>query len=202
MMTGKMIKINGVEESFPADATMFEEFIDGLSKKLSAERRVISCIKIDGQELSEDAEKQLKTMPLEQMGQIEVETANPADLAFQTLNTLDQYIDRLVASIQRAAAHYRGKNLIAGDAYFAKSIDGLDLFVQTIGGVKLALRIGLNTQIALAEAELISVMNDLLDAKRQNNYLYMAELLEKELTQNLGEWKTTVFPLIRTLTSS
>ncbi|MBI3558051.1 MAG: hypothetical protein HY074_17445 [Deltaproteobacteria bacterium] len=201
MMT-KTIRVNGIEQAIPEGATIFEEFITGLNKSLSSERKVISSIRVNGQEISESDEKQFNGMQLEQMGEIDVETANPADLAYQTLNTLEQYIDRLVTSIGRAAVHYRGKNLISADAYFAKSIDGLDLFVQTIGGVKLALRVGLNTHVALAEAELISVMNDLLDAKRQNNYLYMAELLEKELIENLSEWKDKIFPLLRNFRAS
>lgn len=201
-METKTVRINGVEEAIPTGAKIFDEFMTGLNKKLDAERRVISAIRINGQELSEADEQKIATTPLDQMGEIEIDTASPIDLAFQTLSTLDLYVDKLVASIQKASAHYRGKNLVAADAYFAKAIDGLDLFVQTIGGVKLALRVGLNTHLALAEAELISVMNDLLDAKRQANYVFMADLLEKDLTDNLVEWKSKVFPILRNLRTS
>lgn len=201
MMT-KTVKINGVEQAIPGEETMFEDFIKGLNQSLGAERRVISSIRIDGKEISETDEARLNAMRMNEVGSVEVETANPADLAYQTLSTLETYLDRLITSIEKSAQSYRSKNLVAGDAFFAKAIDGLDLFVQTIGGVKLALRIGLNPQLALAEADLISVMNDLLDAKRQNNYVFMAELLEKELVDNLKEWKTKIFPLIRTLKSS
>ena len=201
-MITRMIKVNGVEEQLPADAAIFSDLITGLNGRLNSERKVIASIRVNGKEVSEEDEASLKTVPLDQMGEIEVETACPADLAYQTLDTLDIYIDRLITSIRNAAIHYRGKNLVAADSYFAKAIDGLDLFVQTIGGVKLALRIGLNTKMALAEAELISVMNDLLDAKRQNNYVYMAELLEKELAGNLLEWKEVIFPILRTLKTS
>lgn len=202
MMNNKTVRINGVDQSIPTGATIFEDFIKSLNDTLSSERKVISRILVNGQEISENDERNFNALPMDQIGEIEVETANPADLAYQTLNTLEQYVDRLISSIKRAAIHYKGKNLITGDAYFAKAIDGLDLFVQTIGGIKLALRIGLNPTIALTEAELVSIMTDLLEAKRQNNYVYMAELLEKELITNLGEWKTQAFPLFRTLKSS
>ena len=193
----KTIRINGVEQNVPANAKIFDDFIKDLTKSLSTERKVIASIRIDGQEISETDELQFGSMPLNEMGSIEVDTASPADLAYQTLTTLEQYVDRLVASIERAALHYKTKNLVSGDAYFAKSIDGLDLFVQTIGGVKLALRVGLNTTVALAEADLASIMNDLLDAKRQNNYVYMSELLETALVKNMVEWREKVFPLLR-----
>ena len=193
----KTIRINGVEQNIPAGAVVFEEFLNDLNRSLSPNRQVISNIRINGQEITEADEQKIRTTPIEQLGEIELETSNPADLAFETLATLDQYIDRLMASIERAALHYKGKNLITGDAYFAKAIDGLDLFVQTIGGVKLALRIGLNPKLALAEASLISVMNDVLEAKRQTNYVFMAELLEKDLIENLRDWKDNIFPMLR-----
>lgn len=193
----KMIRVNGVEQDIPAGAKIFDEFVQGLNTSLSESNQVIASIKINGIEISETDEDSLKTTPIEELGDIDVQTSNPMDLAYETLNTLETYIDRLVASVDRAALHYRGKNLITGDAYFAKAIDGLDLFVQTIGGVKLALRVGLQTKVALTEASLVSIMNDLLEAKRQNNYVYMADLLQKDLIENLGEWKSEVFPFFR-----
>lgn len=193
----KTIRVNGVEQEIPAGAAVFDDFLKDLTETLDANSQVISSIRVNGIELKEGEEETLKTKSIDEIGDIEVTTSNPADLAYETLNTLDQYIDRLIASIDRAALHYRGKNLIAGDAYFAKSIDGLDLFVQTIGGVKLALRIGLQQKVALAEATLVSIMNDLLEAKRQNNYVFMADLLQKDLVENLTEWKTEVFTFFR-----
>jgi hypothetical protein len=198
----KTILINGVEQAIGAEATAFGDFLDELNKSLNNESQVISNIRVNGREISENDEAQIKRMPLEQLGVIEVETSNPAELAYQTLDTLEVYIDRLIAGVQRAALHYREKNLITGDNYFSKAIDGLDLFVQTIGGIKLALRVGLNQKVALTEASLVSIMNDLLEAKRANNYIFMAELLEKDLTENLVEWKQKVFPFFKSWKNS
>lgn len=198
----KTIRINGIEKEVPVGAIIFEEFVSDLNKILNSDSQVISTIRVNGREISETDEQQLSSMPLDQIGDIEVETSSPIDLAYETLGTLEQYIDRLMLSIERASVHYKSKNLITGDAYFGKSIDGLDLFVQTLGGIKLALRVGLNPKVALVEAALVSIMNDLLEAKRQNNYLFLAELLEKDLIENLREWKEQIFPMFRTLRSS
>lgn len=198
----KTIRINGVERNFDEGGVLFQDFISGLNNNLNGEKKVISSIRIDGQEITEEDEKKYSQTSIDQLGNIEIEVSSPYELAFETLNTLEQYVDRLIASINRAALLYKEKNLITADAYFVKSIDGLDLFVQTIGGIKLALRLGLNSKVGLIEAELVSIMNDLLDAKRQNNYVFLADLLEKDLIQNLGEWKTTVFPILRSQKTS
>jgi hypothetical protein len=193
----KTIRINGVEQTLGSQGNSFDEFMKEINQSVSKERQVISSIRINGREISEADEAKMKTTPLDQLGDIEIATSNPVELAIETLSTLDQYTDRIVASINRAALHYKTKNLLTGDSYFAKAIDALDLFVQTIGGIKLALRVGLNQKLALAEATLVSTMNDLLDAKRQNNYVYLAELLESDLTENLNSWKQEIFPMLR-----
>lgn len=197
-MTQKSVVINGNQTTVPlSDELTFETFLNGLNESLVKENQVISVIKVDGKELSESEEISFRKHSLESMGDIEVVTMNPMDLAHETLSTLDQYADRLILTIQRAAEHYKQNNFLTADAYFTKAIDGLDLFVQTIGGVKTALRIGLNPKIALTEASLVSIMNDLLDAKRKNNNIFLAELLEKDLTENLNEWKTQAFPAMK-----
>src|SRR5262245_18579591 len=117
----KTIRIHGVEQEVPTGTVMFEEFITGLNKTLETDKHVISSIRLNGQQISENDEAGLKNMPIDQIGDLQVLTANPADLAYETLNTLDLYIDRLIAGIERAATHYKGKSLITGDSYFAKS---------------------------------------------------------------------------------
>ncbi|MBI2607074.1 MAG: hypothetical protein HYW49_13450 [Deltaproteobacteria bacterium] len=201
--TDRTIRINGADTPISAEkGADFGTFLDGLNRDITKNQQVITTISVNGKALSEKDEAAIRALPIEDVGNVEIFTSSPVDLAYETLDTLGQYIERLMASIDRAAMHYRNKNYIAGDSYFVKSIDGLDLFVQTIGGVKMALRIGLNTKVGLAEATLVSAMNDLLEAKRQNNYIFMAELLQKDLIDNMIEWRDIVFPIFRSWRTS
>lgn len=201
-MSAKTIRINGVEKEFIADGIVLEDFLNNLNSTLMDQELVISSLMIDGHEVSEGEETAIRKKNLNEIGNIEIFTANPADLAYETISTLVHYVDRLTVTIQRAAMHYRGKTHVSGDVYFAKAIDGLDLFVQTIGGVKLALKIGMNPKVALTEASLVSIMNDLLEAKRANNYVFLAELLDQDLIENLSEWKDQIFPLMQNFRNS
>lgn len=195
----KMIRINGIERELPSESIAFSDYLSNLNQEIEQSNQVISGIRVNGKELSEIEEENLKDQPIESLPELEVVTSNPRDLAYQTLETLEEYTDRIIISIHRAAEYYKQKNFISADTVFAKAIDNLDLFVQTIGGIKLALRVGLNPKLALIEASLISTMNDLLDAKRQNNYVFLAELLEKDLVENLTEWKSEAFPLLKNI---
>jgi len=193
----KMIRINGETREFSTGVALFQDFLGGLNEELKQSNQVIASVKVDGKELSAEEETLLSEIAIDQVGEIEILTASPLDLAYETLNTLDQYVELLMGSVAQAADYYKKKNLISGDTYLAKAIDGLDLFVQTIGGVKLAIRVGLNPKIALIEATLVSIVQDLLETKRQSNYVFLAELLEKDLAENLSEWKTIAFPIFR-----
>lgn len=189
--------MNGEEKTISAPAERFSDFLKDLNQSLRSSEQVISSIKVDGKEISDSDEVRLKEATIGNVGDVEIFTSSPAELAHETLATLDLYIAKVSESLKKAADSYKVKNYLAADAYFVRAVDSLDLFVQTIGGIKLALRIGLHTKIALVEASLISTMNDLLNAKRENNYVFLAELLENDLINNLNEWRDDIFPIMR-----
>ncbi len=199
------IQINGqpiADENSPLKETVaakgsFGSFLEQLNKSLKKDHQVITAIKVNGNAITEEEEKNLYEHSLSDLSDIEIFTSSPVEIAHETLNTLDQYIDRIITNIDRAGMHYSQNNILSGDDYFVKSIDGLDLFIQTISGVKQALRVGLVTKVGLAEASLMSIMNELLMAKKQNNYIFMADLLRKDLIENLKEWKNDVFPIFK-----
>lgn len=197
MDVNNKICLNGTElELDKANATV-GSVLDQIAGGFKGTQNVISEIRIDGNIIGESDEAQLRALPVEKAGMVEIFTSTPQELAWQTLDTLEQYIDRLCSSIERSAIHYGEKNLVAGDAYFLKSIEGLELFIQTIGGIKAALKVGSQTEVMLAEADLMSTMQDLVSAKQQNNHVFMAELLSKDLLENLSDWKNKVFPFLR-----
>ena len=164
--------------------------------------QVVASVHVNGKPMNENVEEDFGALSIDELQSIEIFTSSPQDLAYETLNTIEQYMERILQNIDRAALHYESANILSADAYFVKALDGLDLFVQSIGSIKVAIRIGLNTKLGLAEAGLMSTVNELLIAKKQNNYVFMVELLRKDLTENLMEWKTEVFPVFRSWKTS
>jgi hypothetical protein len=198
----KTIFINGTERIIENEDDSLRKTLSMVNAEFAQNSKVVSGIVIDGQEITEEKQLNLMDQPLNNLGKIEITVSNPSELALETLDTLEAYTDRIIQNINKAGTFYRDKNYISADSYFMKSIDGLDLFVQTIGGVKAALKMGMNAKVALAEATLISIMTDLLDAKKQNNYVMLSELLLQDLLESMTEWKKTVFPALRSRASS
>ncbi len=190
----KTILINGTQTSIETSQVPLEVVLQEINKSGAPNMVAVSNVKIDGKDIDEDQQAIFQTN-IDSLDEIEIFTSNPADLAQETLSTLELYVDRIMQNIERASQAYTAKNFVTADSYFARCVDGLDLFVQTIGSIKMALRTGLNSKIGLTEATLVSIMNDLLEAKRQNNYVLLADLLEKDLLENLKEWKEVIFPI-------
>lgn len=198
----KTILVNGTERVIEQDTDTLRKTLSTVNAEYAHTSKAVSCILIDGQELSEEKQTALMDQPLNTLGKIEILVSNPSELALETLDTLEAYTDRIIQNINKAGQYYKDKNYISADSYFMKAIDGLDLFVQTIGGVKAALKMGMNPKVALAEATLISIMSDLLDAKQQNNYVLLSELLLQDLMDCMNEWKSAVFTTMRSRASS
>jgi hypothetical protein len=193
----KTIMVNGVERNIEKTSVTLRELMDDVNSSLAADSRIISVVRVDGAEMTPADQEKAQNVTVESLGMIEFMAASPTELAMETLTTLEQYLDRIIQNIDRAGNLYKSKNYMAADGYFMKTVDGMDLFVQTMSGIKAAMKVGMNAKVALAEATLISIMNDLLDAKKQNNYVMLSELLLQDLVENMKEWKGTVFPSIR-----
>jgi hypothetical protein len=195
----KNIFINGKKINIELEENQkISSVIEKINQEISKENLVVTGFEINGQFVAEADHNQYLDESLELFENINFIATTPIDLAYETINTLELYLDRLINSIERAGIHYKNMNLVAAESYLAKAIDGLDLFIQTIGGIKMALKFGLNQKVALIEADLVSIMNEILNAKRQNNYIYLSEILSKDLIENLYQWKEVAFPIFKT----
>lgn len=198
----KTITINGNPTDIAAQGTEFQTMMNDVSSNLSKESKVITRILLDGKELSDEEQSSIAHSDVASLGNIEIFSATPAELANETLDTLTDYINRVLTYVTKASQGYKSKNYIIADEQFLKTVEAMDLIVQTLSGIKAALRVGVNNKLNLAEATLLSIMNDLLDAKRQNNYVLLADLLEHDLIENLIEWRDEVFPMLKGRTSN
>ncbi len=193
----KTIFINGIETAVDSEQMQLSNLIKNLNQSNASQNQFVSSVVVNGKELSEADQNDVLPRTIGEFESIEVVISNPSTLALETLNTLETYLVKLSDNFKETARAYQDRNLLQADQLFMRAVDGLDLFVQTITGVKGAIRLGLNSKLAIAEATLLSIMNDLLEAKRQNNYTLLSELLSTDLTENFAEWREQVFPLFR-----
>jgi hypothetical protein len=120
---------------------------------------------------------------------------HPKEIADDALNSLLDYLTHLEILSKTVAQQ------ITSDVFFDQLIvlvDGIHTLTNVIGATKHTFEIRNFPPIQILEAELLSILKDLLHYQEQGHFDQMADLLMNQLPQNFQEWQNTGIPnLIR-----
>jgi len=117
--------------------------------------------------------------------------SDPKSIALETLYTLQLFLDNLIGLCARIVDE---KEAATKEASYQRLIDGLCTVMESILTARSVLRIGIHPQVNLLEADLLSILKDLLEAAEQGNTEYQNDLLATHLPQNLKEWRHEGIP--------
>lgn len=121
-----------------------------------------------------------------------VELVNdPKSIALETLYTLQLFLDNLIGLCARILEE---NELTVKEASYQRLLEGIDTVMESILTARTVLRIGIHPQVNLLEADLLSILKDLLDAAQEGNTEYQEELIRTHLPQNLREWRHEGIP--------
>ncbi len=112
---------------------------------------------------------------------------DPRAVAAEALETLHPFLDRLTRLSLDAMASGNWKDLM----------DGIATFTDALMSIKNLLKLGRIQKIAVLEADLLSIMQDILDAREKKDQQYLTELLEIHLPECLGRWKSEGIEILR-----
>jgi hypothetical protein len=188
--------INGIPKNIDTNQSL-RDLLTYLRKNLCNDAAVISCIRIDGRELTEMEEEKLQAETLDHLGDIEVFTAHPHELAQETLQSLLPFTLALDALSKGIAEQIRNPRMgVNLDVQYQRLLGGLDDFIEAIKGTKQIMRLYSDSRIALLEADLASVLTDILEARKNRNVPYLADLLGEHLPFSLQEWRENGIPTL------
>ncbi len=122
---------------------------------------------------------------------------HPKEIAQDTLNNLSEYLIFL-EEFSRKSGSFIQKSEIQPGFYtqFTNLIDGVTTFTQAIANVKKVLRIGILLPVSLLEADLLSILKDLLSSHQKGQATYMKALLQDYLPKNLSQWREQGIPAL------
>lgn len=196
---GSLLIVNGNKRETPlSPESSLGELLEFVRGTYSGESLCISSIRVDGEEISESAEIALSLMPLSELKSIEVLTAHPRELAEQTLRDMIEFCAPLSERARRAGQCFRENQHPSRD--LAVLVDGINVFTEALRGAKQILRVipGGFPRIDVLEADLISIMKDIVQFYEEGQLAYVGELLSEHLPKNIDEWRTEGIPsLIR-----
>ena len=199
--------ING--KPYTKDAsTLFGEFLKGLHKDLAIRSQVISVLKINGETVDESRELRYSMLALNQLGKIEITTVDQLELAFEALSSAKTYIKKLITHCRNNGTNYSLGNIKEADGNFVHLIDGLENLTQLIltsQGILRKKYKGIHTNdssLRIAQIRLVSAIEELLPAKKQNDHRLLADILCNELPDALAEMADYGIPVLLRLKTS
>jgi hypothetical protein len=196
--------INGKKQD-REDSILFGEFLIGLNRDLAARSQVISILKINGETIDESGEPKFSMRSLGQLGRIEITTVDQIELAFEALASAKAYIKKLVSYCKLNGENYKTGKIKDADKNFLHLVDGLENLVQLVMASQSILRgkyKGIHTNdssLRIAQVRLVSAIEELLPAKRQNDHELLADILMNELPESLREMADYGIPVLQRL---
>jgi hypothetical protein len=196
--------VNGNERDWPlAREKSLLELLEHIQRSFNTESSLVSRIRVNGLELSEREEQSLGALPISQLKTLEIFTAHPREVAEETLQNLLEFTRHLEA-MARQAADELGTPEFERD--FARLIDGVSTFTDGVTHARRILRVTPAekrlTALTVLEADLLSVMRDVLHYRRAGDGPYLAELLREHLTANIAAWREDGIPALIRLRDS
>lgn len=187
---------------------LFGEFMIGLNRDLASRAQVVSVLKVNGQAIDESREAGMAMKSLHQMGHIEITTVNQLELAFEALASAKAYTKKLISYCRINGEGYKSGRTKEADKNFVHLVDGLENLTQLVMASQSILRgkyRGIHTNdssLRIAQVRLVSAIEELLPAKKKNDYPLLADILCNELPEALQEMADYGIPVLQRLRTS
>jgi len=187
--------VNGKPIDYAASQdTPIQELMERIRHDFNSDASVISSIRIDGNEVDEEREEAISTLKVADIDSIEILTAHPRELAEETLQSLMEFTSHLELLSKNA-----GAKLVAGHAprhEFLRLLDGVQTFTEALLQAKQILHVGLLEPVNLLEADLTSILKDLIQFTESGQKEYVIDLLQTHLPLNLEDWRREGIPTL------
>ena len=193
--------INGVEVAIP-DTTSgsVREVIQTIRSNYSTETSLISSIRVKGVEIDAQDESLIGTLPVMELRSLEVFTAHPREIAEETLQSLVEFSAHLESICAETSRQLLGSP--PKTEMLPRVADGITTFIDALTNVKQILHVGVMPKVQILEADLLSILKDMLDYQRKSEFHFIGQVIQDALITNLVQWRTDGIPTLIRLRDS
>jgi len=192
------LRIDGCDVSLDLTAgSTFGAVLSEAGRSIASEGRVVSRIVADGREISTRFEREMADRTIGEIGTVDITTTTP-DALFR--EALDGAVD-LSLAIRRDAltilSSLRAGDLTDAGPRYAACIESLGTFFQLAGAVfnaigtgvfPLAVRPGSAGELPSPPDATARILQRLLGAQQENDWNAVADILEREILDNIDGW--------------
>jgi hypothetical protein len=160
--------------------------------------RIVHGIEVDGGEISTGAERDMAGRPAEGIVSLHVRTTTAGALLREAVDGAILLSEALRRDIRSVLASLRRNDLSGADSLYVSCVESLGTFFQLAGAVFNGVRTGAfllpgagareGADLPEPPAATTEILQRLLAARREGDWLRLADLLENEISPNLEEW--------------
>jgi len=177
----------------------FQELIQWVEQELlQKDGKVLTQIKVNGTEIDEYTEEEIKEAPLSSIDSVEVQAETPQNLVLQGLLDADSMLPEILSNLDVCIEKVQNQEKEEAVAAFVKVTDGLSWFSTIYSGAAsvfqekiVALQLDTH-EFVLNSSRLNEILNDILDAYNSQDNVAFADLLEFELKEILESLRDCV----------
>lgn len=184
------------------------EVIDHVFDEEINPEMILTNIIVDGETIPFEEGMDISKKSLNNFKEVNFETQSSLELAFEAVDSCNDYIDLLVDKIQEMNTLYQQGKTLEANEHFGEMIDILDLYVQLFNKIHQTIKRNMKGELSLSEKiqkldiHLLSVLKALIPAKEKEDIIMLCDLLEYELIDNLTQWKIQIIPSLKKLKPS
>ncbi|MFH1861456.1 MAG: hypothetical protein ABH878_01480 [bacterium] len=202
------ICLNNQIKEFPTRGLKsFGDLIDKLADEAKEEGGVILAVKLNGEDYTGKDRSHLQNIPLGEIEEVEIQMGDPKHLVRSTLYSVAEFLEQLLREIQTTAELFRLGNGERANQSLLRCIDGLQVFMHSVescrrlSGLSFELLFAPcsepNEQQTVAEnrRKIFTLLDDLIEAQSNQDWVLQADMLEYELVPILEDWRH-IIPMI------
>jgi len=203
-MTQVTLNQSPLKNSISQDQSL-DELVTFIFDKEVSKENILVNINLDGEIVPFEDGLRVATAKVSSFNEIDFEIKSSLELAYEALDSCNEYIDLLVRKIKYLTECYNKNEVELANDQFTEVIDILDLYTQLFTKIHSTLKRNLadtsniSPEIQKLDIHLLSILKALIPAKEKGDLIMLCDLLEYELIDNLTQWKIKIVPALKKL---
>ncbi len=191
------IILNGSEYSAPQSCERLSDVLQHIQTSDAEQPLLIAHLKLNGRDMLPDSEE-TRGVLVSEIQTLEIETSTLSESILRNIDNAEEYLNKLLPGIERAAELFRSENELEANKFFIKIVDGIDWLSQVFQIVIAAQNrrpetYEINgTTIKARQDKLKELIQQMATANENQDWVLLADLLEYEIHPYYEEWHTLI----------
>lgn len=201
-MTQVTLNQNPLKNTISSNQSL-DDLVSFIFDKEITKESILVSVNLDGKSIPFENGLEIASAKVSSFNEIDFEIKSSLELAYEALDSCNDYINLLVKKIKFLTECYNKNEIDLANQHFTEVIDILDLYTQLFANIHSTLKRHLADTITISEdiqkldIHLLSILKALIPAKENGDLIMLCDLLEYELIDNLTQWKIKILPALK-----